>query len=389
MHHPPNRTFTLTRRALLAGAALALAAPAGRAIAQTPTPAGDIDFAARIGALLAAAPATPPPSTCFYADLAGQFTAAGIERPAPNGPHEPPEGLYQATAALPLASRAFNSGLDAEWYPTFGFNPTAVGQTLSLDDAERPLAIFRGGFDPDAVQRALGASGYVEVQRVQGAYFSFGDEPALDTAVGRLTLGTMNQAIVRDDLLVFAGAESQIEDVLAVLAGDAPSMASQDRWAGLVPLFSADIVGMIPVPPATVAFWSGEATPVATVPALVDLAFGVRAGSRSTPLALVGEGTPEATPVGLPPVPSRVEARLRYADADLAAREAEAIPRRWREGESELGDEPFSELMELVDAGVSPIDPRAVAIDFVADAPNRWSQMIFANDLSPFIPAAG
>ena len=36
---------------------------------------------------------------------------------------------------------------------------------------------------------------------------------------------------------------------------------------------------------------------------------------------------------------------------------------------------------------VSPVDPRAVALDFVADAPNRWSQVIFTNDLSPFIPS--
>jgi hypothetical protein len=390
MHRPPNRAYPLSRRTLLAGAALALAAPSGASAAQTPAPAEGIDFASRIGALLAAAPAAERPAIFFYADLAGQFGAAGIAPPDREGAtRDLPEGFYQATVALPLASRAFDSGLQPDWYPTFGFHPAALGQALTLDDVESALSIFRGGFDPDAVRRALAASGYVEVRREQGAYYSFGDEPALDTAVGRLTLGTMNQAIVRDDVLAFAADESRIEAVLAVLAGDAPSMASEDRWTALVPLFSADIVGMIPVPPAALAFWSGEATPAATVPGLVDLAFGVRAGSRSVPLALVGEGTPEATPVGLPPEPARVEARLRYADAALAAREARAIPRRWREDASMVTGEPFAALMELVDARVSPVDPRAVAIDFVADAPNRWSQMIFTNDLSPFIPAAG
>ena len=93
--------------------------------------------------------------------------------------------------------------------------------------------------------------------------------------------------------------------------------------------------------------------------------------------------------MGLSPRLARIEARLRYADATIAAREAEAIPRRWRGGESTVTEEPFTALMELVDARVSAVDPRAVALEFSADAPNRWSQLIFTNDLSPFLPTAG
>ena len=64
----------------------------------------------------------------------------------------------------------------------------------------------------------------------------------------------MNHAIVRDDLLVFAGNETRIDDVLAVLAGDAASMADADRWPSLARLFSPDVVGMIPVPASALAF---------------------------------------------------------------------------------------------------------------------------------------
>ena len=391
MRHQPNRAFPITRRTLLGGAVVAATAPVIATSAQTPASPDEIDFHARIDALLAAMPASAmqDQGTFFYADLAGQLSAAGVERPSPSHTtRDVPNGYFQATVALPLASRAFVSGLDPSWYPTFGFAPATVGQALMIDDLEGALALFRGGFEADDVRDALTASGYEVAQRDHGEAFAIADDPDLETAVGRLTLGTMNHAIVRDDLLVFAGNETRIDDVLAVLAGDAASMADADRWPSLARLFSPDVVGMIPVPASALAFWSG-ATPVATATTLIDMALGVRGGSRSEPLALGGEGTPQATPVGLAPQPAHIEARLRYADETTAAREADAIPDRWREGESQITEEPFSTVMELVDARVSPIDPRAVALDFVADAPNRWSQVIFTNDLSPFIPSTG
>ncbi len=390
MTHRPSHAFPISRRTLLGGAMAAAAMPVVQAGAQTPAPPGAIDFRARIGALLAAMPADAvqgkDQGTFFYADLAGQLAAAGVERPDPSRTtRDLPEGYAQATVALPLASRAFDSGLDPSWYPTFGFAPAALGQALMLGGGGT-LAVFRGGFDPDTVREAITASGYETVRREHGEVYTIGDEPDLESTVGRLTLGTMSHVIVRDDLLVFAGEEARIDDALAVLAGEAPSMADASRWTGLAALFSADLVGMIPVPASALAFWGGGATPAAVATTLRDIAFGIRGGSRSEPLALGGEGTPMATPVGLAPRPAQIEVRLRYSDASIAAREAEAIPRRWRGGESLVTEEPFTHLMELVDARVSTVDPRAVALDFTADAPNRWSQLIFTNDLSPFIP---
>lgn len=388
-----NRPAVSRRTCLLGALALTIAPSAVQSAgAQTPAAIEGIDFASQLGALLAAMPAgtISREGTFFYADLAGQLAAAGVARPDPDHTtRDLPEGYVQATVALPLASRAFDSGLDPSWYPAFGFAPAALGQALMLVDGKSALALFRGGFDPDAVRDALAGSGYATDQREHGEIFTLGDDPDLESTVGRLTLGTMNHAIVRDDMLVFADAEARIDDVLAVLAGDAPSMAEAERWTGLAALFSSDVVGMIPVPASSLAYWRSGATPAATATTLVEMALGVRGGARSEPLALGGEGTPIATPAGLPPEPARIEARLRYADAEIAAREAEEIPERWREGESLVTEEPFTALMELVEARVSPVDPRAVAIDFVAEAPNRWSQVIFTNDLSPFIPTNG
>jgi hypothetical protein len=330
----------------------------------------------------------------FYADLAGQLASVGIAQPASDRPVTTlPDGFFEATIALPLAARAFEIGLDPEWFPTFGFNPYATGQALSLTDPPNTVSVFRGGFDRGTVERALTKSGFVQVRREAGSYFSFGDELALETPVGRLGVGTMNQAIVGDDLLVFSRQEKDVEAALEVLAGAAPSMADQELWTGMVSLFAADTVGLIPVAPALPAPAGGlaspAATPVAPASPLEYLALGVRAGSRAAPLALGGEGTPQATPVGVAGVPARVEARLRYTDADTARQEAEAIPARWREGVSVIADRPLDELMTIEDAGVSPLDPRAVAIEFVADTPNRWSQLILLGDLAPFLLPVG
>jgi hypothetical protein len=303
-----------------------------------------------------------------------------------------PAGFAEATLALPLASRAYEVGLDPRWFVTFGFSPYAAGQAMMLVLAGDAVSMFRGGFDPDTVRRTLAASGYIEVRREQGAYLSFGDEIAPETPVGQLGLGALNQAMVGDDLLIFAGREASIEAILAVLAGDAPALSS-DGVGSLIPLFAPDTVGMIPVSPGGAAPAGAAASPVATPVGsgtpLKALALGVRIGSRAAPLALGGEGTPAATPVGAAGVPARVEARLRYADADTATREAAAIPERWREGESTITGGPFPELMELVRAAVTPADPRAVAVDFVTDTPNRWSQMVLFGDLMPLLPVMG
>jgi hypothetical protein len=382
---------TLSRRSLIAGTALAATARIGEpAGAQTPAAGDEDDFAARIGALLAVAPAREiadaDSTPLYYADLAGQLASVEVERPDASGAISTlPDGFFEATIALPLAARAFEIGLDPRWFPTFGFYPYAVGQALMLGTVDNPVAIYRGGVDGDGVKRALTASGFVEVRRKQGAYLSYGDEVDVETTVGQLAFGTMNQAIVDDDLLVFAGQERSIEAVLAVLAGDAPSMASS---SSLVARFSPDIVGLIRIPPAALSRPGGGATPVSRPVTLVELAMGVRAGSRSAPLMLGGEGTPMATPAGGPDaVPARVEARLRYADAASAAREATDIPARWRAATSIITDAPFDELMTIAESGVSPADPTVVAVDFIADTPNRWSQLVATGDLSPFLPA--
>lgn len=370
------------------------------ALGQTPEPAGDLDFSERIGTLLGAAPKREiedaAPVSFYYADLAGQLASAGIERPdADRQLTELPAGFAEATMAIPLASRPFVAALDPEWFSTFGFNPLAIGQSLDLFDAPNVVSIFSGGFDPGRVERALEASGYQPVlQESGGSYWTFGDDLALDTPVGRLGAGQMNHAMVSDAFLVFAQREEDVQVVSWAIAGNEPSMLDQEVWAEMVSMFSRDTVGLIPLAPHVLRNMSGAASPVASpVPEggfgeVTYLAFGVRAGSRSAPLALVGEGTPEPEPASdaAPLVPARIEARIWYGSEETAAREVEAIPVRWAETSSIFTGEPYSDLMKIEDARVSEQNPHVVEVDFVADIPNRWTQLIHSADLTPLVP---
>ena len=398
------RSGSVSRRAFAVGvAAVAATDLAGRhAGAQTPVPAAGIDFVERIGPLLAAAPAREfddaSPIAFYYADLAGQLASTGVERPDPAmQPSELPEGFYEASVAVPLASRAFQSGLDPEWFSTFGFNPFATGQVLEVSDAPSVVSIFSGGFDREVVEAALEESGYAMVlQETGGAYWSFGDDLAPDTPVGRLGVGAMNYAFVTGELLVFTARETDVQDVSQVLAGHEPSMLDQGVWVGMCEHFSSDTVGMIPLAPGVLQRGAAPASPQATPVHEEDggdveyLAFGVRAGARAAPLALVGEGTPAATPASdQGHISARVEVRIRYGSETLAEREAEVIPERWESSTSRLTSQPYPELMTLENARVSERDPLVVAVDFTSEAPNEWTRMVHTQDLMPFVPTVG
>lgn len=391
----------LTRRELIASltAGMSLVMTRSHSLGQTPEPVGGVDFAGSIGSLLAAAPERgfdeDAPISFYYADLAGQLAAAGIERIDPSEPPtDLPPGLAEATLALPLASRPFMTGLDPEWFATFGFNPFAIGQSLDLFGRPSVTSILAGGFDRERVERALEESGYeLVLQESGGPYWSVGNDPDFGTSAGRLGGGQMNHILVSDDVLVFSQTEADVQAVSQVLADVAPSMAEQDLWPGVVSAFSPDLVGLVPAAGSLLRSEPGMASPVASPVPDTDrdgieyLAFGVRAGSRSAPLALVGEGTPEPEPAAdAEVVPARVEARLWYASEEMAAREAGQIPVRWNETSSELTGEPYAELMEIEDARVSSTNQTVVAVDFITDVPNRWTQLIHTGDLAPLMP---
>jgi hypothetical protein len=397
----PHISFTVSRRVALAGAAVlaAGAIAAGRSVAQTPAVPAGIDFTDRITPLLAAAPEMElddsQPLAYYYADLAGQLASLGVERLDPaHQMTKLSDGFFAASVAIPLASRAFQSGVDPEWFQTFGFNPFAIGQALEIAMPPKTISIFRDGFERATVEAALEASGYTLVlQETGGDYWTLGDDADLDSMVGRLSFGTMNSAYVTDDVLVFTQREADIQAVTQALAGYAPSMAEQGLWTGMVGEFASDTVGLVPLAPGVLgSAFEPSATPAPAVAVDVQyLAFGVRAGARSAPIALVGEGTPEATPTSHEAaIPARVQARIRYGSEETARREAEEIPQRWETLDSLRTGEPYTALMTVEDARVSGSNPQVAAIDFVTvESPQVWIQLIHTRDLLPFTPRVG
>ncbi len=391
-----------SRRGFLVGsAALAIGARIEGA-AQTATPE-DLGsdalppFSDRIGSLFAMSPAreltSEAPIAFYYADLARQMTSVGIELPDPNvAPDELPKGFVEASLALPLAAEPFRNGLMPEWFETFGFNPFGASQAITLNDPPNVVSIFAAEFDDEAVEATLESSGYFQIlQETGGDYWTVGDELDLDSAVGRLGVGTMNHAAIYRDALVFAQREAATQNVAHTAPGLAPSLLEQGVWPSMAELFSPDTVGLIPVSPAAIVTGSapevgGMATPQPSADVEIEyLAFGVRAGTVSELLPLVGQGTPAATPESeVAGVPAQIEARIHYGEA--ADREAEAIPERWAELSSPFGGQPYTELMELEDAHVHDEDSAVVAIDFVTDVPNRWIQLVQTRDLAPFLP---
>jgi hypothetical protein len=367
----PSRSHPVTRRALVVGTALAVAgARAGRAVAQTPiaAPAASRAFTERIDALLALAPAelvavTEASLNPFtYADLTTQLAAVGL--PKPSGANLP-EGFLDGTMALPLSHAAFRYALTPPWSETFGFWPLEVDRVLVAGEPPNALAVF-AGIDTERVQAALLASGYRAVdQETGGEYFSFGDDISPATEVGRLGLGAMNQAVVRDGVAIFTREEALIQRVTQTMAGLAPSVLEAGGWPGLMAAFAGDTVGSVAVAPAAFSR-SGDAS------AIQQAAFGVRAG---------------ATGGDLPGGAARVQARIRYADAATATAEAAAIPERWASMASVVNGKPFTDLMTVESAGVAPGDPMVAAIDFRVNGPaGRWYQLVYVSDFGPFVP---
>jgi hypothetical protein len=385
-----SNQLALSRRTLLIAAA-AGAIGVRQAVAQTPvaTPVALDPFAGRIDALLAHAPAEvvevteDPLSPITYADLASQRASLGLPKPVGDNL---PDGFLAGMEALPLSHYAFRYALTTEWPETFGFEPLAIDQMLVAGEPPDAIAMF-AGVDANRVQAALLASGYTEVlQETGGSYLTFGDDFSPSTSVGRLGLGSMNQAVVRDGLAIFTRDEAMIQQVTQVIAGLAPSVLEASGWADLMATFADDTVGTIALAPAAFGR-AGDAS------AMRQAAFGVRAGATSVDIQAAddrGEDMPEPTAIAdVPATRARVQVPIPYADAATAAPEAKAIPERWETMESVANGRPLTGLMLVESAGVADADPTVAAIDFRLKGPGGWwHQLVYRADFGAFVPTA-
>jgi len=355
----------------------------GGGIAQTPEALELAPFADRINDLMALVPSEAGMDSdamlaLTFADQERQLSAVGV--PAPVG-DELPEGHLAVTEGLPLRSTAYRLALDPEWWETFGFAPLEVARTLVVGAPGNAVTLFAGGIDPERVREALLAAGYEEVEvDTGGSYLSFGEGISPDTVVGRLGVGSMNQAVILDDTVVFTHREAMIQQVVQVIDGSAPSMLEQGGWADMVSTFSADVVGMMGVYPSILA-------DLGDVSDIRQLAFAMREGADNRDLDAAGDVQPATAAADMPETRARVEVRIRYVDADLARREAEAIPRRWSTMASMFTGQPLTELMLVEKARVSDRDDTVATVDFRVQGPaGRWISILENRDLEAFVP---
>ena len=397
-----SQWITCSRRGFLIGSALLALGARTSLASQTPVAGAFAPFADRLLPLLSMVPPIRPDSgnlapPFYYTDLATQLASVGIDQPHPDSALSAlPDGFAEAMLGLPLAAHAFQREVGDDWFETFGFEPYAVHRVLTLNAAPGVITVFAGGLDNDRIAEALPAIGYEEHEQAsRGSVWSFAGESDATSPAFRLGLGTMDYAVIFDDVVVFAEERMAIEAVTRVSAGDEPSMAVASVWPDLLPTFSDDLVGFIPILPESMQVPSFDmgSTPVATptLGGLRHLSFGIRAGAINAPLSLVGEGTPEATSISdFEPQPARIEVRLRYETEEQAARHVELIPELWALGTSAFSGQPLTSLMTVESAAVSEMEPTVASIDFTTvSATNAWIQLVQVRDLAPFIPAEG
>jgi len=230
---------------LLILAALVVVSP-GVAQAQVRPSSHGVSANTDLQTMLAHVPATlpdledPAQATIGYADIAAQLEAFDV--PPPISIEDEGYSLWlSAVSALALPS-------DVQWLEDqrnhYGFDLFQVDQTLSISQLPFTLTLYRGQIDQDGVESALKDLGYAErellgktVFGIRGDY-EFGD---LD-APTIYTSATMNYAAFLDDgTLAVAPAQTIIEAVLEVQAGERDSMAEQSDIAAILPHVPQDL----------------------------------------------------------------------------------------------------------------------------------------------------
>lgn len=395
-----NRRDFLAGVAACGAAGFASADPTPEIAAQTPVPAGGAfaPFSERIGELLAFAPRSQlsddDQRLFLYADLEQQLASVGVAPPSTLDDflgRSPSVG--SAVALLPVfySIPGLTPWTDVDAEAVFGFFPLSAGRVLYISDPPINMTIFAGGIDTVRIREVLLASGYEEVEQATGgSYLTIGNDDASPSSPGgELVAGTMNHAVLGDDLVIFTQQQAIMQQITQVMAEAAPSMAEQEGWPELMTTFADDVVGLVAMPPeAVLPPGGGNDSP------LEQVAMGVRAGSVDQEffieVAAEDEGTSVPGPESsddLPEKPARVQVRLRYVDETTAAREAEAIPDRWLVWRTSNG-QPLTEVMMIEKAQVSDRDPTVAEIDFqvVDPAAHRWLLLVYGEDIIPFVP---
>lgn len=395
--------------------ALLLALPLATLTAPTPMAAQDgtpKTASAEPGSLREMLELTPQPRAvdgraplqlAMFADVPAQLAAVGVAQPG--GVDDEGFGAWvRATLPLALPSPARERATDPEFRETFGFELLQVDQSLAFGEPPQVRTLLRGRFDERELRAAWERSGYqpVDIDGTEVASFFAEPDIDLDSPVSRLALSAMNNAAILDDgTLAFSSSLDGMREILAVVNGDAPSLAELPEVAALLdvapPLASAllmDGAALAGGPPVDAilgndADLDAAATAIATQMAGQALMPPVRlallgitpGGPLQAPLA--GEETPEPAP------PDQARARfvlvLLMTDVEAAEAAVPVVEERLRTGQSQASRRAFADLFPTDEQRIEAIAGEPVLLVDLGlgdETPlNIWVQMLFNRDL--------
>ena len=223
-----------------------------RATAPSPTPPGEGQWVAE---LMDSLPASMSSRGVWFANFGKAFRESAVN---------PPGSLSEPAAVIPehlvkhrdARQGVYGSALlnimaqhEPVWEDTFGFGGHHVdvvassGDTL-WDDSETNLMV--GEFDPQEVSDALGGLGYDTVSYSGLDYWLLPDgvSPSVPKPLGALVRHNIRAVYAEADLLAASPNGEQVAGIVAVRAGEAPSL-SEDRAFSSLALVLGDPLSVI------------------------------------------------------------------------------------------------------------------------------------------------
>jgi hypothetical protein len=162
-----------------------------------------------------------------YADFLARFEALAMEWPPESSDVSWDAPSLLALRPMLVESEISRTVLGVEARDVFGWDLFQVHQTLALFGPSGRVRIIRGDFDAASLEAAWAANGYERIERDGHVIHSIDSEPTLflETEVGRLGLGTLNNVGQVGDVLVYSGELEVLVAMLDAGLGNAPSVA--------------------------------------------------------------------------------------------------------------------------------------------------------------------
>jgi hypothetical protein len=405
-------TTQLTRRALLAGAGASALAVRGTSaqegtperpqpVPPQPSPAAGTGTNANFVEMLALAPDVmaqpePPMQIAQFGDVAAQLAALGREQPT-SGIDPAFEGWIAATQAVPMPRPLAQYAMVPEFEEFLGFTFFQIDQGLQVGEPPELMTFLRGRFDEDAMRAAWMNAGYQTLDEGGVEVFSLAEGPEFDpdNPLQRMFLANVNNAtILPDGTVAFAPTLELMRGILAVVAGEAPSLADNDQVAALLSTVDLPLAGAMIFDGESLAagaVFDPRMTPEQIEQVQQDLdesgemppvqlaLFGVTPGGPIPPPPDEPDATPEAMDV-----PAIYVIRLLMASAASAETAAETIPNRIATLNSLVRNQPYSEMFTVRRSEALDNPPAVVLdLDFVVGEmiPAAWYQVISQRDL--------